>query len=392
MKVLLINVCLRPESPKIIFPIGLGYIATAINKAGFEMELLDIDAYRYTDDQVKEMLKEKQYDVAAFGCIVTGYRIAKKLAATIKECRDVPVIAGNSVASSITEILLKKTKVDIAVIGEGDVTIVELLKALENNSPLSLVDGIAFSEDGKVVYTRKREPIADLDTIPFIKWDLFNMDIYISKSRHYVDEPYAIDFDKIKAMPVNTARGCAYKCTFCYHVFRDVRYRVRSVEKICDEIALLKQKYGLNYINFWDELTLYSKKQSIEFVDTILKRNLGIYWIAVCRSGLFDENDLSLLKKFKEAGCRGLGYSLESANREILKAMNKKTKPEEYSRQVQVIRKAGISNYTSIVIGYPQETSQTIKETFDCCYENDVYPSTGYLLPQPGGLRCMIMH
>lgn len=380
----MINICLRPEHPRLLFPIGLGYVASAVKKAGFDLEILDVDAYRYTDEEVEQFIKEKDYDVVAFGCIVTGYKIVKKLAETIKKHKRVPIVCGNSVASSIPELLLSRTKVDIAVIGEGDITIVELLKAIEEDIPLERVDGIYFKRNGKIISTPPRSVIDDLDEIPPINWDLFNMDIYISKSKYGVSEPYPMEFDQLKAMPINTARGCIYRCTFCYHVFRDNKYRRRSPKSICDEIKILKEKFGINYISFSDELTFFSIRQCEEFVDTMLKENLGVYWVADCRAGLFKENHIDIARKLKKAGCVGLGYSLESANEDILKAMHKKIKPSQFSTQAKVLRAAGIVTWTSLVIGYPQETEETIKQTFDCCYENDIYPSAGYLLPQPG--------
>lgn len=384
MEVLLINISLRPESPQLLFPIGLGYIASAIDRAGFDLEILDIDAYRYTDEEVKRFIKEKEYDVVAFGCIVTGYKIVKKLAEVIKKHKKVPIICGNSVASSIPDLLLSRTRVDIAVIGEGDITIVELLKTIENNESLEKVDGIYFKHDGKIISTPPRSVIADLDTIPPINFDLFDIDIYISKSKTGCSEPYPIDYDLIKAMPVNTARGCLYRCTFCYHVFRNNKYRVRSPQSICEEIKLLKEKYDINYVWFFDELTFYSIKQCEKFVDTMLKENLEVYWTADCRADLFKEKDFDLAVKLKESGCVGLGYSLESANEEILKAMHKKTNPSQFSVQTKVLQRAEIATWTSLVLGYPQETEESIKQTYDCCYDNDIYPSTGYILPQPG--------
>lgn len=384
MKVLLINISLRPESPQLLFPIGLGYIATAIDRAGFDLEILDIDAHRYTDEEVERFIKEKEYDVVAFGCIVTGYKIVKKLAEVIKKHKKVPIICGNSVAASISELLLSRTQVDIAVIGEGDITIVELLKAIENNEALEKVNGIYFKHDGKIISTPARSVIADLDTIPPINWDLFDIDIYISESKKGCNEPYPIDYDLIKAMPVNTARGCPYHCTFCYHVFMNNKYRVRSPQSICEEIKLLKEKYDINYVWFFDELTFYSIKQCEKFVDTMLKENLEVYWTADCRADLFKEKDFDLAVKLKESGCIGLGYSLESANEEILKAMHKKMNPSQFSVQTKVLQRAGIGTWTSLVLGYPQETEESIKQTFDCCSESNIYPSTGYILPQPG--------
>jgi radical SAM superfamily enzyme YgiQ (UPF0313 family) len=384
MKVLLINISLRPNSPTLLPPVGLAYIATAISQAGYGLEILDIDAHRYSDQEVEKMIKEKDFDVAAMGCIVTGYKEVKKLAQMIKKYKNVPIIAGNSVASSIPELLLKNTDVDIAVIGEGDITDVEVLKTIESKRPLSEVKGIWYKEDGEIFANAPREAIADIDSIPFIDWSLFDINKYIEKSKIYMNEPYPVPYDELRSLPVNTARGCAFKCTFCYHVFRDDRYRVRSPKSVCEEIKILKEKYDINYINFFDELTFYSKKQCENFVDTLMEYDLGVYWKACCRGNLFKEEDIELVSKLKRAGCVGLAYSLESASEEILKAMNKKLNKNEFIEQTRVLKKAGLAVWTSLVIGYPQETEETLKETFDCCYDAEIYPSVGYLVPLPG--------
>lgn len=385
MKVLLVNISLRPDSPKLIFPIGLGYIATAVARAGFDFEILDLDAHRLSDAELERELAARDYDVAAFGCIVTGYSKAKALAAAIRRHRpEAPIIAGNTVASSVPELLLRNTEVDIAVMAEGNVTIVELLHALDAGRPLAEVAGIAFKDGDAIHATPARPVIRSIDDIPIIHHDLFDMEIYLEKSKHYVDEPYPLPFEDLRALPINTARGCPHACTFCYHAFRGVRYRTRSPQSVCREIEHLVDRYGINYVHFWDELTFHSRRQCEVFLDALLASDFHVYWTADCRADLFREQDLALARKAREAGCVGLGFSLESANREILKAMNKHLSPEDFVTQTHVLKRAGIVVWTSLVLGYPQETEETIAETFDLCRDNDIYPSAGYLLPQPG--------
>lgn len=384
MKILLINVSLRPNSRNLIFPVGLAYIATAIKRAGFKFEILDLDALRLSDEETEDYLKNADFDVAALGCIVTGYKFVKKLTALIKKYKDVPIIVGNSVADSIPEILLSKTMADIAVIGEGDITIIELLKTIEKNLPLENVKGISFLRNGQIISTPPREPICDLDSLPFIDYDLFDMETYVAKCKFNLSEPYPMEFDLLRSLPINTARGCPFRCTFCYHVFKKSPYRVRSVENIGQEIKYLQKKFGLNYIQFADELSLFSKEQANDLADYLLRENINIFWVADCRAGLFQEGDSGLALKLKKAGCVELCYSLESADQEILKAMNKRITVQEFMTQTRVLQEAGISTATSLVIGHPLETEETIKKTFDCCYESNIYPSAGYLLPQPG--------
>jgi len=385
MKVLIIVVCLRPHRTDFIyFPIGLAYIATAIEGAGFKFEILDLDAKRLSEEEFEEYIRKTDFDVVALGCIVTGYKYVKQIAEVVKKHKDVPIIAGNSVATSIPEILLTKTKVDIGVMGEGDITIVELLRAIANKTPLEDVKGIVYKKEGKVVFTAERELVPNLDELPFINYELFDMKTYLDKFKYGASEPYPMPFELLKYLPLNTARGCPYNCTFCYHVFRGKRYRTRSVENIAKEIQYLKKKYGVNFIAFSDELSLYSREQANKFADYLLKKNIEIFWGADCRAGLFKETDLDLARKLKKAGCVSLAYSLESANEEILQAMNKKISIQDFVVQTSVLHKAGITTATSLVIGYPQETEDTLKQTFNCCYDCDIYPSVGYLLPQPG--------
>ncbi len=386
MNILVINVSLRPQSPVKLFPIGLGYIATAMKQGGFVFDLLDIDGHRYSDQEVEEKIRAKSYDVVCMGCIVTGYRIIKSLAALVKSHHPhAVVVVGNSVASSVCETLLFRTDADIAVMGEGDETIVDLLTALRDAKPLEEVGGICFVRGGDLVKTPPRPLVKDISRLPFIDFSLFDVEEYIKTSRYAVHDPLPFPREEARALPINTARGCIANCGFCYHVFRGMPYRYRSPESIVGEIKAMIAQYDLNYINFWDELTFFSKKQVKGFVDKIRAENVHFYWVADCRANLFQsEDDIPLIREMKEAGCLGLGYSLESADPAILKAMNKKTTVEQFSRQTSLLRKAGMATLTSLVLGYPQETPETIRKTFDCCVENRIYPSAGYLLPQPG--------
>lgn len=386
MNILVINVSLRPLSPLKLFPIGLGYITTAMKNAGFDFDLLDIDAHRHSEQDVENIIKKKKYDVVCMGCIITGYKMLKSLANIIKEYHPrATIIAGNSVATSIVDTLLTRTKVDIAVMSEGDETIVDLLSTLSISGRLEEVQGICFRKNNEIVRTSARPPIKDISALPFIDFSLFDVETYIATSQFAVNDPLPIPRESVRALPINTARGCVANCDFCYHVFKGVPYRPRSPESIVTEIKQLKEKYDLNYILFWDELTFFSKKQTLALVEKILDEKLHIYWSALCRGNLFDKDeDVEIITKMKEAGCLSVGYSLESAEPSILKAMNKKVSVEQFSRQTQLFQKGGIHAVTSLVLGYPQETPESIKKTFDCCIENRIYPSAGYLLPQPG--------
>jgi anaerobic magnesium-protoporphyrin IX monomethyl ester cyclase len=295
------------------------------------------------------------------------------------------VVVGNTVASSIPKILLGRTRADIAVMGEGDETIVELLRRLETSRDLEGIRGIHYQRAGSVVANPPRPVIADIDTLPFPDWDLLDVEAYVQSLSRRPDEPLPpISPDRIRAMPINTARGCPFQCTFCYHAFREARYRCRSAASVIAEVRDRHQRYGINLFAFNDELTFHSIPQAESFADAMIASGLNVWWKADVRSGLFSKDEhVEVARKLQRAGCLALGFSLESADPAILKAMKKGATPAAFLRQCEILQRARVSPFTSLVIGYPMETEATIRATIECCTSAGIYPSTGYLLPQP---------
>jgi len=386
LKILVVNVALRPKSPVKYLPLGLAYVATAMKKGGFTFDLLDIDAYRYSDEYIESFFSKTRYDIVLLGCIVTGYRIVKDLTTLIRRYSPkVTIIVGNSVASSIPELLLSKTESDIAVIGEGDITVVELLNAIQYNTPLSEVKGITYKIGKEIIRNDPRPPIKDISTIPRIDYSIWDFEKYIEGYRANLKEPVPLPREQMRGIGVNTARGCINRCTFCYHVFRDVPYRHRDWKDVFKEIEFLIDTYNINFIGFQDELTFYSKKSVVDFIQVFKESGLKFFWTADCRGNLFTRlEDVEIIKELKALDCLGISYSLESSNPEILKKMNKHMTVEQFTFQTNLFHEAGLTVWTSLVFGFPQESPQTIRNTMDCCIQNGFFPSAGYLLPFPG--------
>jgi anaerobic magnesium-protoporphyrin IX monomethyl ester cyclase len=381
MRIVFINPALRPGYVRIHLPVGLGHIMTETAKAGYEFDLIDMDLHQMSMDTLESMLGKKLYDVYAFGCMITGYKFARQIAEVIKSINpEAIVVAGNTVSTAIPEILLQNTKVDIAVLGEGDITFVELLRALELKKDLADVAGIAFKREEKIIFAPPRPLIMDLDCIGFPNWDLFELEKY-PKQVFLIDEP---DSAATVAFPLNHARGCPFDCTFCSSSFTGLKYRRNSEHATLAEIRRLHDRYGCNYVLFWDELTFPNVRSVEGMIDQITSLNFSIRWNPTIRGNLFKAKDLSLLKDLKASGCDYINYSLESASPEILAAMRKKMAVEEFVEQCKTLWKAGITSITSVIFGYPQETPETIQRTLDICEECNLYPSAGFLLPLVG--------
>ena len=422
MKILFINPSLRGgKAGHLFLPIGLGYIMTYVKQHGYNFDLLDIDAGGYDNEYVEKYFIKNKFDVICMGSIVTHYRWIKWCINTIKKYQpEATVIVGNSVGGSIPEVLFQKTKVDIVVYGEAEVTIKEVFDAIKLNRPLGEIvepyveiphankgypatikglgiHGIIYrAKNNQIVNNGKRKAVKNIDDFPFPDWNLFDVQTYLeSGKKHGASHSWFYKSEEAVSMPINTARGCVFKCTFCHYVFWHDPYRHRSARNVIAEIKQNQRKYNANFFNFWDELSFHKLGPAIKFVEELIKADLKIHWTCAIRADLMGKDEdnkgnpipreerLNLAKKFVKAGCVSAGYSLESGSDEILKAMNKKVKSKYFKEQVLICREAGLVTNTSLVMGYPQETSETIKQTMTQLEKLKVYPSTGFLLPLP---------
>ena len=389
LKLLFVNPCLRPGGYTKNLPVGLASVMTYFHENDYQFTLLDIDINEFDDGFVENYIKNSNFDFVLLGSIVTHYKWIKWFVnMTKKHNHNSKIIVGNSVAGSIPELFLQKTKSDVVVCGEGEVSAYEAVEAIRLSKNLNNVEGIAFKDStGNFIQTPPRKA-ASIDDLPLINWDSFDIERYLAKPEVNPDDD--LDPTKMRSMPVITARGCAFKCSFCHYVFWNDPYRNRNPKKVMVEIKKLIEKYNVDYIHFWDDLSFASATQVERFCDAIIENKLKFKWFAAIRVDLFsrarlnDEDSLRVAKKMAQSGCYSVGFALESGNQEILEMMNKKVKASAFYKTVKILQKAGITCNTSVVFGYPTETTKTIKQTFAQCLKARVYPSIGFLLPLPG--------
>jgi radical SAM superfamily enzyme YgiQ (UPF0313 family) len=364
---------------------------TYFKAEGLEFDTLDIDVDDLTDDVVEDYLANNTYDVVLSGSIVTHYKWMKWFTHTVRKHQpNARIVIGNSVSGSIPDVFMQHSAADVAVIGEGEIAALEVVEAFRTGGDLKDIPGIAFKDaNGNVVTTPRRRAAKKIDDFPMIDWDLFDVDKYFEKSYAGAEGMVFEGEEAPRVMPVVSARGCVFKCTFCHYVFWDDPYRFRSPASILAEIRRNIERYGANYINFWDDLSFHSLKQAEALADAILESGLKFNWNAAVRVDLFGnpkhprERRIEVAQKFREAGCLNLGFSLESGSQEILDMMNKRVQKEYFFDQVDILKQVGITCSTSVVFGYPIETPETVKETFTQCLQAGVYPSIGFLLPLP---------
>jgi anaerobic magnesium-protoporphyrin IX monomethyl ester cyclase len=236
------------------FPLGLGYIASVLRECGHEVTIYDKGQKHYPPEHLTAYLDKNKFDVVGLG-VIAGYwqyQEMLRISEAINASKNKPLfILGGHGPSPEPKYFLSKTFANIAVMGEGEATIAELLSGKCKET----VDGIAYREGKKVTVNKPRELIENIDTIPFPAWDLFSMDYY-----SLIREPNISNSDR--CMPMVTSRGCPFRCNFCYRM--DTSVRLRSAGSIVEEINKLKKDYGVSYIAFLDDLFMMSPKRTIE--------------------------------------------------------------------------------------------------------------------------------
>jgi len=384
IKVLLINPPIRLSHPPSSFPHGIGYIAAVMLKEGYEVKILDINGYRYDKEKVKQLLNkfliEEGISIVGIGCLITCYNYVKWLIQTIKIIKPkTKVIVGGGLGTSIPKMVIDKLNADIAVIGEGEYTMLELMDVFNEKKKINSVGGIYYKEGGRILKTPLRGRITNIDDLPLPPWHLFPMEVYLKNT--FVEIPKDTLSISGYSMSIVSGRGCCYHCAFCFDALGHSR-TLRSVEKVIEEVILLKKKYRVTYFTFTDPCFVIDKDWVNRLCDEIIKRKLDIKWITSGRVNLIDEE---LLRKMRAAGCLTLNYGVETGSQKILDSMKKGTTVEQAYKTVALTRKVGLKDWYNLMMGFPEETEEDLEQTIKFCIDNDLRQDTIFFVtPYPG--------
>jgi radical SAM superfamily enzyme YgiQ (UPF0313 family) len=339
---------------------------------GFESYL------RNVDDLSGPVWQEVRATIAAYRPAVVGitsfslsFKSARKVAQIAKEVdKDIVVIVGGPHASVAARDALGCRDMDIAVRGEGEVTIVELLAALERGGGLEQVKGITFRKGGEIVENPARELIEDLDALCFP-----------NESAPGVLKDYE-QYPPFAFANIFAVRGCPFDCYFCSS--RKIwtrRTRFRSVGNVIQEIKLL-QKRGVRRVRFDDDMFGVNKKHIRELCEALRQECPGLQWECEIHLSLVDDETVA---QMKSAGCRLIQIGIESGSNEILKVMRKRYTIEQALAACRLIRKHGVKLEAFFMLGFPYDTEKTILETYEAIKKSQV-DKVGYnvFTPFPG--------
>jgi radical SAM superfamily enzyme YgiQ (UPF0313 family) len=348
MRVLLINP-FYPISETPSPPLGLAYLAAALQAEGIAVRVLDLVVYPYSEPLLAEVLDEFRPQVVGLTAVTMNVDRALAVAADLKRLAPdvVAVMGGPHVTFSARPTLEACEPLDAVVLGEGEQTLIDLCRAVERGERLESVKGIAVRCGRGIRFTPRRSFIRDLDRLPMPARELLPLGRY-----------------RALGMPISmtTSRGCPHACIFCVGrrmVGRRVRFR--SPVRVVDELAQLA-RLGFHQVNLADDLFTADRRRCVEICDEILRRGLSVKWTSFARVDSVSEE---LLKKMRAAGCAAVSFGIESANPGILKTVRKGIRMDQVVAAVGMCARAGVTPFASFILGLPGETPETLRETIE---------------------------
>jgi len=355
----------NPDPPPNYFgpPYGLSLIGAILLKNKRPVKAYDFDQDRFPIEEIINKDKPRYIGItiqsATRGIVYKMIKEIKKIDKTIK------IILGGPFASQYYKLLLNNFPIDYIVVGDGEVTLNELLEYLDNKKNIREVKGIAFMTKKKIIFTGGRESIKDLDLLPYPAFHLFKD--FDKKINSFKENP---EFNFIlgkrctslkNALMLLSSRGCIYSCNFCpmSKIFKN-KIRFHSPKYFLTMIEYFYRKYKIRDYIFGDNFFTLDKNRTKEICKEIIKRRLNIRWGCMTRP---DSVDFGLLKLMAQAGCFEISYGVESGSLKIQKTTRKGLNLTLTKKVFNWTEKLGIRAVLMLMVGNLGENKTTIKET-----------------------------
>ena len=355
-------------------PLGLAYVAAALREAGFAYQVIDatgaaLDAVSPYPDRSDFMMQgltvdetvrriPAEADVIGVSCMFSTlwpltHRVADAIRARFPRAL---LVLGGEHGTAVPEHVLATSPFDVVVLGEGEETFVELLRARTSGTPLAAVKGIAYRDNGRVVTNGLSERRRDVDGISPPDWKSFPI-------TEYIDRHQTNGMNLGRSMPILGTRGCPFQCTFCSNpAMWTQRWIARDPVRLADEMERYLREYGATNFDFQDLTAIVKRQWIVDFCNELIRRDLKITWQmpSGTRAEVFDAEVADLLYR---SGCRALAFAPESGSPEILKAVKKQVDLGHMLAAMRSAVRRGLKLSCFIVIGFPDDTPATLRAT-----------------------------
>ena len=330
-------------------PLGILYLSAYLEQHGVQHEVYDT-TFSQKQSLKSYLQKNQRKIVALYTNLMTKLYVIDIVKFIKQEHAETIVILGGPDVRYNAENYLR-IGCDYLVIGEGEVTFLDLVKNLQARKSISNIQGIAFLQNGKLIINPEREKIKDLDTLPEPNRSKINLQQYLDAWRTHHGK---------NAISISTMRGCPYTCKWCSRGVYGLSYRRRSPEKVAEEMLNIRQQYNPDSLWFVDDVFTISHKWLESFKSEIQKRNVLIPYECITRADRLNEQ---VIQTLKDTGCFRVWIGAESGSQKVIDLMDRRVDVEQVRRMIKLTSQYGIEAGTFIMLGYPGETHDDITET-----------------------------
>ena len=380
-------------------PIGIAYLSSAIKTADYEVTVVDAigeapdktypgeNNLIYCGLTIDECANKipKNSDVIGISVMFSlHWPTVKRLIRLIRFHfpKSLIIIGGEHATAMAEYSLVDCPQLDLSVIGEGEETIVDLLKIKAEKKDLSKVNGLVFRDkNGEIKRTKPRSRISKIDDIARPDWESLPI-------RNYHKHSLTYGVVKGVSMPILASRGCPYQCTFCSNpTMWTTKWVARDPDDLIDEMQQYQKKYGATDFSFYDLTAIVKKDWIVTFCNKLLEKKMNISWQlpSGTRTEALDKEVCDLLYR---TGCHYLAYTPESASENTLKRIKKKIKLERLEASMKASIDLGMVVRFNIIIGFPAETRKDIYQSLSFIFKMAIYGATDVFVniysPYPG--------
>lgn len=365
-----------PDPPPIYFgpPYGVALIAAVLEENSIKPICRDFERETYEEMicSVLDTIVKNKIKYVGISCQSSNRGYIYGLIGEIrKEYSDIVIILGGPFATQKYQLLLNNFYIDYIVLGDGEITFLELIKTLESNFDLIKVNGLAFIRNNKIITTNEREKVKNLDSLPFPAFHLFEVDKRLKENKDFLmsevrrRKPDSIRGKRCVSIPnalmLLSSIGCIYGCSFCpMSGIKKMKYREHSPKYFVDMVEYFSKKYNQKHFVFGDNFFTRNIERVKEICEEIIRRRLNIVWICMTRA---DYLDLEILKKMKEAGCIEISLGIETCSLKVQKKIGKNLDPVKAGAAFKLCDQAGIRSVLMLMVGNEGETKYAIYET-----------------------------
>lgn len=341
-----------------VMPMGILYVS-AFTKRANVANIYTLNLNHENGDEyniLSSFITENNIDILGTGGLSGEYQDIDRIIKLAREIKQeiIIMVGGGIMTADATTTMQALTEANYGIIGEGELTVVELLNAITYQKDLSSVNGIIYRDENTLKVTPRRDEIKDLDTLPLPDYEGFKYGEYLKNNPDLSDEG-----KKYSQVSVIGGRSCKYNCTFCFHP-SGFTYRQRTLDSIFAEIDYLIAKYPISYIALREELFATDNDRVAEFCQRIEKYNFD--WSIQLRIDSVNQELVDLLKNTR---CRYVFVGVESANDDVLRSMHKRINLKQIENALDMLRNAGLNSRSGVIFGDSAETYDTAMFTLN---------------------------